>query len=142
MNEQDHAELERLKRRQEELRMQLANLTVDIHRLASRVNESAQPPVEIRPLEIPPLENMPPLFAADPPLGSVRPEVAAVPPPLPPVIVMQAESVPPASCREETQPIQPSPIQPQPETRQDAGGTLLQYPPVPGFFPRWINSIS
>src|SRR5438046_101302 len=69
MNEQDHAELERLKRRQEALQMQLANLTVDIERLASRVNVAAQATLEIIPMEVPPLET-----------------AAAVPPPLPPVI--------------------------------------------------------
>lgn len=49
--------------------MQLANLTVDIERLASRVNVAAQPMPEISPLEISPGET-----------------AAPVPPPLPPVI--------------------------------------------------------
>src|SRR4051812_230665 len=101
MNERDHAELERLKQRQETLQMQLANLTVDIERLASRVNIAAQPMPEISSMEIPPLET-----------------ATAVPPPLPPVIpfvASQTVEVPPPIPPEQ---IVPEPIAAAPETRE------------------------
>ena len=84
MNEQEHAELERLQRRQEALQMQLANLGKDIRQLASRLHEPATSVPEIYPLEIAPLENV----ALDPSdaVEALPTEPARVPPPLPPVI--------------------------------------------------------
>src|SRR5438046_7098049 len=97
MNQQDQADLERLKRRQEALQMQLANLSVDIQQLASRLNVAAQPAPEIQPLEVSPLET-----------ASPRP---AVPPPLPPIIpstVSQNAQIPVQAEKKSTPPPTPS----------------------------------
>ena len=95
MNEDDRAELERLKRRQEALQMQLAGLTADIHQLASRLRATAQSAPEIRALEAPVLEIPPLVMAEEParmkPVESVQ-QPAAVPPPLPPVISVTAQT--------------------------------------------------
>jgi uncharacterized membrane protein len=117
MNEHDHVALEQLKRRQEALQKQLANLSVDIQQLASRLNAAAPPAPEVSPLEISPLESAPQPIAPAPVDTEPAPQTAAVPPPLPPMMAESvAASVPPASRRE------PDPIESQ--TRQDAGGTL------------------
>src|SRR4051812_28332807 len=113
MNELDHAELERLKRRQEVLQMQLANLTVDIERLASRVNVAAQPMPEISPMEVPPLETSAPV---PPPLPPVIPFVAAqsaeVPPPIPAKPELREPFVPPVEIHRDGS-IQPPPVPPE-----------------------------
>ena len=121
MNEHDHAELDRLKRRQEALQMQLANLGADIQQLSSRLNAAAQPAPEISPLEIAPLESTPPVTAtAAAPSETFEPSAPqpiVTPPPLPPVIpFVTAQSAAPAS--------EHAKAQPQPQTRQDAAGTL------------------
>src|SRR3954449_7925483 len=93
MNEQDHAELERLRRRQEALQMQLANLTVDIERLASRVNVTTQATPEISPLEISPAETAAPVPPPLPPvIPFVAPQTAEVPPSLPTEQIVPAVS--------------------------------------------------
>jgi hypothetical protein len=94
MNQRDHGELELLKRRQEALQRQLANLTVDIEKLSSRLNAAALPVQEIQPLEFTPLETVAPPTAA----RTALPEEiirAAVPPPLPPVIPVTARTAAP-----------------------------------------------
>jgi len=100
--------LERLKRRQEALQMQLSDLRLEFERLSTRLNAAPSPVPEIAPLEMPPLE--------------IPPEpVRATPPPLPPVV---PASMPPASCRENaTEPLTSATILSTP-SRQDAGGTV------------------
>ncbi len=95
MNPRDHGELEILKRRQEALQRQLANLTVDLEKLSSRLNAEALPVQEIQPLEFPLLETAAPPAAATLaiPVEITR---AAVPPPLPPVIPIVATTPAPA----------------------------------------------
>jgi hypothetical protein len=89
MNEQDRAELERLKRLQEALQIRVSGLQVDIERLAARMNAAAITAPEIVPLEAPPL--MATEAIAPPPIPA---EPAAVPPPLPPIIPAQPAPVP------------------------------------------------
>ena len=88
MNLRDQSELEMLKHWQEALQRQLANLTVDIDKLSSRLSAQALPVQEIPPLEVTPLET-----TAVPPAGPVI--AAAVPPPLPPVIPMATTTATP-----------------------------------------------
>ena len=141
MNEHEQAELERLKWRQEVLQAQLARLTADIQQLNSRLNAAAQSAPEMQPLEAPALEIPPLTMAEEParmkPVEPVVQHVPAVPPPLPPVISVTAQTelaapvaeppraatpppvpgdVPPASCREREGSFLGA--------RQDAGGTL------------------
>ncbi len=95
-----------LKRRQEALQKQLANLTVDIEQLASRLNAAAQPVAEIQPLEMPPMETS----------MAPAPSMPAVPPPLPPVIPVvvtkQVEVEAHASQASQPEPIPPESLVP------------------------------
>jgi uncharacterized membrane protein len=81
MNELDRAEVERLKRQQEALQLQLAGLSVKIEQLASRLNAAASATPEIQPLEMRPFEIAPESFPAES-KETITPPVPLVIPPL------------------------------------------------------------
>lgn len=81
MNQQDKAELDRIKRVQDTLQVWVSDLRVDIERLNPRINATAAEAPEIVPLESTPLALDPAPISA-PPLN----DTPATPPPLPPVI--------------------------------------------------------
>ena len=89
MNNQDAVELERLRRRQEALQIQLGGLTVDIEQLAARL-KATPPAPEMQPQAMPewvrPALAIPdPSFPAETSAAMDHPSTA-VPPPLPPVL--------------------------------------------------------
>ena len=121
MNEQDRAELEQLKRRQEALQMQLAGLTADIHQLSDRLKAGVQPALAMPSLEAPPLP-IPPLKIQDEPARVMlaRPvahQANAVPPPLPPVLPDIAQTGPTTAAADPPLAATPSPRQPAAEKR-------------------------
>jgi len=119
MNEQDRVELERLKRRQEALQMQLAGLSADIQQLTARLDTAAQPALEIPSLGVSQsVTEEPPKETAEPVLSS-----GAVPPPLPPVI--SAAPLPEASAEtnieshEQPPVFAPSSVEPPPPPQRE-----------------------
>jgi uncharacterized membrane protein len=119
MNEQERAELERLKRRQEALQMQLAGLGADIRHLTARLSAATQPAPEILPPEASQSVTQPP------PKEAVEPDrySSAVPPPLPPVIPAVAirEALAEAHTESHEQPpaFMPSSVTPPPPPQRE-----------------------